>query len=393
VANDGESLKEVREKLAELDRELVRLLGKRLRLVEQVALRKAHELAALRDPQREREVLFAVEAAAREERVDAWAVRQIFREILAMSVRFQERVLLSGGGKGGKNLHRCAFQGSPWAYSHLAAQKYFGAQACHMEFLGFPTFAACVAAVETGEAGWAVLPIENTTAGSINETYDLLRHTELRIVGEEVLEVNHCLLGLPGAALTGIRKVLSHPQALAQCRGFLGTLPGVSVEAFVDTAEAALEVSRRQDPALAAIASREAGEAFGLQVLAQGIADQPENWTRFVVVAAFAPPVPASLKAKTSLVLTTPHRQGALASCLEVLARRGINLTKLESRPVPNRPWEYMFYLDLEGSVTDPAVAEAVATLEAMCPFFKLLGSYPARTGLSRDLDSGAGAG
>ncbi len=245
-----------------------------------------------------------------------------------------------------------------------------------------PTFSACVRAVEKGEAGWAVLPVENTTAGSINETYDLLQQTNLWIVGEEVWEVDHCLLGLPEATLTGIRRVISHPQALAQCREFLASLPGVAVEAFVDTAEAAREVAQRRDPGLAAVASQEAGEAFGLQVLARSIADQRENWTRFVVVAPFQAPPPLGAPAKTSLILALPHREGALARCLAVLAERGLNLTKLESRPIPGKPWQYLFYVDFLGSLAADAVGDALAELASFCPFLKVLGSYPARTGL-----------
>lgn len=381
-------LAHLRRELEEVDRSLVHLLRQRLHLVASIARYKAGALATLRDPQREKEVLAKVEELARQEGVDPWACRQIFREVLAMSVRYQEQLLLEAPAGQGANLHRCAFQGSPWAYSHLAALKFFGAKARHMEFVGLPSFAACVSAVERGEVGWALLPIENTTAGSINETYDLLRHTFLSIVGEEILPVEHCLLGLPGTCLTEVRRVLSHPQALAQCRGFLASLPVVA-EAYVDTAEAAQEVSRRADRSLAAIASKEAGEAFGLQVLASNIADQEENWTRFVVVAAHRLLPPPQVKAKTSLVLTTPHRRGALAHCLQVLAQAGVNLTKLESRPLPNRPWEYMFYLDLEGSLAESHVAEALAELESLCPFFKLLGCYPARTGSARPLDSG----
>ena len=274
---------------------------------------------------------------------------------------------------------RVSFQGTEGAYSHIAARKFFAAHG-DMEYAGFPTFAAALAEAEKGDAGWAFLPIENTTAGSINETYDLLRHTELSIVGEEVLPVRHCLLAAPGATLASLTHVLSHPQALAQCGRFLATLEGAAATAFVDTAEAARHVAKEKNPALGAIASEEAGRLYGLEVLARDVQDQEENWTRFVVVSSpEAPPAPGT-PAKTSLVLTTPHRLGALARVLHVVAEHGLNLTKLESRPMPRQPFHYLFYVDFEGSLGEPSAAGALETLRNECPYLKVLGSYPART-------------
>jgi chorismate mutase/prephenate dehydratase len=249
-----------------------------------------------------------------------------------------------------------------------------------MEFLGMKSFAEALAAAEEGAVGYALLPIENTTAGSINQTYDLLLHTPLRIVGEEVLHIRHCLLGLPGTELEAIGQVLSHPQGLAQCARFLAGMPGIEQVAFSDTAAAAREVARVGNPARAAIASEAAGELYGLAVLTHDIADQHENWTRFVIISPLAIELDPRIPAKTSLVLTTPHRHGALAHCLNLLDRHGLNLTKLESRPVPQRPWEYLFYVDLEGSLGSEAAALAIAELRRDGPSLRVLGSYPART-------------
>jgi chorismate mutase/prephenate dehydratase len=295
-------------------------------------------------------------------------------------VKAQEEALLDrkAAERSLGNAHRVAFQGSEGAYSHIAARKYFGASAT--DFAGFPTFAAALAEAERGDAGYAFLPIENTTAGSINETYDLIRHTELSVVGEEILEVRHCLLALPGAPLEGIRRVASHPQALAQCGRFLARLPGAVAVPWVDTAEAGRFVKESGDPALAAIASEEAGVLHGLAVLARDLADQDENWTRFVVVSAIPIALDPRIPAKTSLVFSTPHRHGALAHCLNVLDAHGLNLTKLESRPVPRHPWEYLFYVDFEGAAGEDVASRAIAALSAECPYLKVLGSYPART-------------
>jgi chorismate mutase/prephenate dehydratase len=275
---------------------------------------------------------------------------------------------------------RVAYQGQEGSYSHIAGRKYFSTRSEQMEFVGLSTFGEALEAAEDGSAGYALLPIENTTAGSINQTYDLLRRTELRIVGEEILHVRHCLLGLPGAEAGALKRVLSHPQGLAQCAGYLAARPTVEQVAFEDTASAAAEVARMGDSSWAAIASAEAGELYGLDVLDDGIADQEENWTRFVVISGLEIELDPRIPAKTSLVFTTRHRPGDLARCLNVLSEHGVNLAKLESRPVPRRPWEYMFYVDLQGSLGSEPTSLAVAELRRECPYLRVLGSYPART-------------
>lgn len=390
-----DELNAVREALNQTDREIVEKLRDRLRQIGEVARLKAQGVAFLRDHERETELLGRIEGWARELGIDPFRTREIFSEIIAMSLKVQEEALLGreSAHRAARNAHRVAYQGGEGAYSHLAARKYFSNRSGEMEFCGFSTFPLALREAETGSAGYAVLPIENTTAGSINETYDLLRHTELQIVGEELWEVRHCLLGFERVEPTALRRIISHPQALTQCAAFLREL-GVESVAYEDTAEAARLVRDAGDPAQAAIASEEAGQLYGLHVLARDIADQPENWTRFVVVSAIDIPPDPRIPAKTSLVLTTPHRHGALAHCLNVLAEHGLNLCKLESRPVPRRPWEYLFYVDFEGSLADERAALAVATLRRECPYLKVLGSYPARTTPSGRVDRiGGGSG
>ncbi len=375
-----DTLDDLRRRIDETDRQLLETLALRLKFVAEVGRLKSKGVPFLRDHARESELLGKIEAQAREMGLDPFRATEIFREVIAMSVKAQEEALLDrkAAERSLGNAHRVAFQGAEGAYSHIAARKYFGASAT--TFAGFPTFKAALAEAERGDAGYAFLPIENTTAGSINETYDLLRHTDLKIVGEEILEVRHCLLALPGATLAGVRRVVSHPQALAQCTRFLAELPGVTAAPFVDTAEAARHVKETGDPSLAAIASEEAGGLHGLSVLARDIADQEENWTRFVVVSALTLTPDPRIPTKTSLVFSAPHRHGALAHCLNSLDAHGLNLTKLESRPVPRHPWEYLFYVDFEGADTEDAAARAIASLTAECPYLKVLGSYPART-------------
>ncbi len=375
-------LDHLRGALDRVDRQLVEALSERLDTVAQIARLKAEGLPFLRDHDREAELLARVEGWARELGLDQFRTQEIFREIIAMSLKSQEEELLKRDRveRSVKAATLVAYQGEPGSYSHLAARKYFASRADSMGFVGHASFESALRAAERGEAGYAFLPIENTTGGSINQTYDLLRQTELRIVGEEILHVRHCLLALEGTELTDLRRILSHPQALVQCARFIASLEGVEPVAAADTAAAAQTVSRGGDSSQAAIASEEAADLYRLTVLARGIADQVENWTRFVVISGLEIELDPRIPSKTSLVFTTAHRQGALAHCLNVLADHGVNLTKLESRPVPRRPWEYMFYVDLEGSIQAEPTSLAVAELRRECPYLRVLGSYPART-------------
>jgi len=346
-----DDLEKLRGKLDEVDRRLLEVLGERLQTVAEIARVKAQGVPFLRDHDRESELLARIEGWARELGLDGFRTHEIYREIIAMSLKAQEEALLKRDQveRSTRGALRVAFQGIEGSYSQLAARKYFAARANGMEFVGTHSFAEALAMAESGEVGYAFLPVENTTAGSINQTYDL-------------------------------RRVLSHPQALAQCSRFLDSLENVELVAFVDTAASAREVSLSDDLSQAAIASAEAGEIYGLTVLREAIADQEENWTRFVVISGLEIELDRRIPAKTSLVFTTPHREGALAHCLHLLAKHGVNLTKLESRPVPRRPWEYLFYADVEGALVSDDVALAIAELRRECPYLRVLGSYPART-------------
>ncbi len=377
-----EALAKLRGKLDRADRLLLETLASRLAIVAEVARRKAEGLPFLRDHERESELLERVQGWARELDLDPYRVREIFREVIAMSLKIQEETLLRR-----ELVERTAaaarvvtYQGVEGCYSHLAAMKFFAAREKEVQFAGFASFEAALAEVEEGRATAALLPIENTTAGSINQTYDLLQRTDLEITGEVLYPVQHCLLGIPGARRERLRRILSHPQALAQCSRFLASMDGVEIVAHEDTAAAARAVRDAGDPEQAAIASEDAARRYDLEVLARGIADQQENWTRFVIISAPSPPPDPRIPAKTSLVFITRHTQGALARCLDILAEQGLNLTKLESRPVPRRPWEYQFYVDFEGSLASEPAQMAVARLRRECPYLKVLGSYPART-------------
>lgn len=271
------------------------------------------------------------------------------------------------------------YQGGPGAFSHIAAKRHFDAFAGATQ-QGFRSFAELLAAVKAGDIDYALLPIENSIAGSIHESYDLLARMDLHLVGEEVQPVAHCLIGLASATVAGIRKVISHPVALAQCTRFLASLEDCHAEVYVDTALAVQKVKEDGDASQAAIASEEAARIHGLPILARDIADDPANYTRMVVVARDAQSFPLDVACKTSLVLSLSHQRGALATVLSVLAAHGLNLTKIESRPIHGRPWEYLFYVDFEGNVADPNVVAAFAAIGPTASEVRVLGCYPTRT-------------
>ncbi len=376
----GDSLKDLRDRLDAIDQQIVEALAGRQALIAQVAQVKATPEVPLRDVEREEALLARVSALGRAAGLEGHFVTQVYKEILDYSLRTQQEAMVDRQNPDrGKPAVTVAYQGTDGAYSHLAAMKHFAPRSVEATFKGFDTFSQMLEAVEVGGADYAMLPIENTTAGSINEAYDLLASMGLSLVGEEIQPVDHCLVALGPVPISEIRRVYSHPQALAQCGDFLGRLERCHVEAFTDTAMAVKKVRDDKDMTQAAVASAEAARLYGLHIIKQGIANQRENYTRFVVAAARPVAVDLRMAAKTSLILATRHEDGALVRCLNALAERHLNLTKLESRPRPNTPWEYLFYVDFEGNLADPAVREAIQALSAHTSFLKVLGTYPAR--------------
>jgi prephenate dehydratase len=269
---------------------------------------------------------------------------------------------------------RVAFQGIAGAYSEQAIREFFGPQ---VEPSACNTLDDIFLAVETGEADHGMLPVENAVAGSVTRSYELLMEHDLRIHAEVVLRVRHMLMAVPGTTLDEIERVRSHPQALAQCQRYLER-HGMEPEPAFDTAGAARDLAAKPEPGVAVAASSLAADLYNLQILDQDVEDYPFNYTRFFVLAKESPP--RAPRNKTSLIFTTPHRPGALYDCMGEFAKRRINLSKIESRPRLNRPWQYVFYLDFEGHCQDPPCEAAIMALLRRSSFVKLLGSYPAAT-------------
>ena len=267
---------------------------------------------------------------------------------------------------------RVAYQGVAGAFSEQAALQF----APDGEAVGFATFEEAFDATVRGECSHACLPVENSLAGSINQTYDLLTDSVLHVVGEQIVHVHHNLLARPGTALQEVRRVYSHPQALAQCTSYLRR-HGLEAVTDFDTAGAAKLLSQSDEAGRAAIASKRAATKYGLEVLAERIEDRPFNQTRFFVLAADEAEY-RDVPNKTSLVLATKHRPGDLVACLQEFPKHGINMTKLESRPRRDKPWSYLFYIDIDGHIVDEPVAAAMTALMRKAAFVKYVGSYPA---------------
>jgi prephenate dehydratase len=265
---------------------------------------------------------------------------------------------------------RIAFQGETGAFGEAAAERVDAAA----PRIACPTFESVFEAVARGPATHGVLPIENSIAGTIHQTYDLLLEHELSIVGEVEVPVVHHLLATRGATIAGIRRIYSHPQALAQCERFLRTLTGVEVVAAANTASSAKRVADEGTPDAAAIASARAGEAFGLTALASGIQDFKENLTRFIVLGRR--PLADQVADKTTVVFSLPNEPGSLFRALGVFALRNVDLTKLESRPIRGRPWEYLFYAELAAARDELPCARALQHLAELAPMLRVLGSY-----------------
>jgi len=386
-----ETLGAARREIDETDRELIRLLARRFDAVRAVAGAKAEggELPVM-DNDRERDVLSAWIRDAEDLGLSAPFARRILKEILSHSRRLQEP-LVEGGASRARKV-KVGYQGVPGSYSSAAAAHLLATRSAQgSELIGHPMFLDVVEALQNGAIDYGFLPIENSIGGSIADVNRLLIDNLLHIVDEEVWDVDHVLAAKPGTTLEEIRVVRSHPAALTQCEGFLRALDDVARQPWFDTAGAAESLLEEGARNVGAICSEEAARARGLDVLATRIADQEHNETRFLLLSR-APEVPdPRVPGKTSLVFRLNHHEGTLSKALGIFAQAGANLTRIESRPLPDTPWEYLFFVDVEGHQEAPALAGALKELRGACNHLRILGTYPRRTrGQEAHLDPGA---
>jgi chorismate mutase/prephenate dehydratase len=371
-------LTQIRQQITALDQQLLELLAKRRELTLNVAKSKAHQIRPVRDQQREQELLIHLILQGKQLGLDAHYVTSIFQTIIEDSVLNQQAYLQSLANPNQQlPTVSVAFLGDKGSYSYLASHRYFSRRAENIIESGCQSFAEIMQLVESGHVDYGVLPIENTSSGSINDVYDLLQHTNLSIVGEITQPIEHCLLTAVNTSLDKIKTIYAHGQPFIQCSNFLTKQKNIRIEYCDSTADAMAKVYQLQDETVSVIGSEEGGKLYHLQVLEKSIANQNENHSRFIVVARKPVDVAEQIPAKTTLILATGQKPGALVECLLVLKKYNINMCKLESRPIQGRPWEEMFYLDVEANVKSLSMQQALTELTAQTNFIKVLGCYP----------------
>ncbi len=374
-------LSHTREQITALDNELLALLAKRRALSLDVARSKEVDIRPIRDTQREKELLARLVKQGREQGLDAHYVLSLYQSIIEDSVLNQQAYLQGRANPDfQKQQYNIAYLGARGSYSYLAATRYCERRQVGMQDLGCKSFDEIVQAVESGHADYGFLPIENTSSGSINEVYDVLQHTSLAIVGETTIEVGHCLLAKPGTNVKQIKTIYAHPQPISQCSRYLSQHGEFKLEYCSSSAEAMERVLEADDNSVAAIGSVEGGALYQLEAVERELANQKINQSRFIVVARKAIAVPEQLPAKTTLIMATGQKPGALVEALLILKAHDLNMSKLESRPIPGTPWEEMFYLDLDANLASDEMQQALKELERITRFIKVLGCYPCET-------------
>lgn len=373
-------LLKLREELDRIDEQIVRLYEERMEVSSQVADYKIQTGRKVLDKTREEEKLRAVRALTHND-FNARGVQELFEQIISMSRKLQYNKLAEQGAQaklpfiGVDELDtagvRVVFQGAEGAYSHMAMLRYFGED---VNCFHVDTFRDAMCAIEEGSADYAVLPIENSTAGIVSEIYDLLVEYENYIVGEQIIKIEHCLIGLPGTDLGQIKTVFSHPQSLMQSARYLNAHDGWSQVSMQNNAFAARKVSEDKDMTQAAIASEQAAKIYGLEILERGVNQSETNSTRFIIVTNQK--IFKKDAGKVSICLEVPHESGSLYHMLSHFIYNDLNMTKIESRPIEGRNWEYRFFIDFEGNLADGAVKNALRGLREEARNMKILGNY-----------------
>lgn len=375
-----EKLLELRGQLDEIDEQIVELYERRMAICEQVGEIKIEAGRKIFDKQREKEKLVAVTANVADD-FNKKGISELFEQLMSMSRKLQYQLLTKKGALGRLPFigvdkldvdgARIVFQGTEGAYSQAAMEKYFGSD---INSFHVQTFRDAMEAIEEGSADFAVLPIENSSAGAVNEVYDLLMEFENYIVGEVFLPIDHTLAGLPGTKLSDIERVYSHPQALMQSAKFLDDHREWQQISVANTAVAAKKVLEDNVPTKAAICSAYAAEFYGLEVLEEKINHNTKNATRFIVVTNQK--IFLKDATKISICLEAAHESGSLYRLLSHFIYNDLSMIKIESRPIEGRNWEYCFFIDFEGNMADGAVKNAIRGLREEARSLKILGNY-----------------
>ncbi len=372
-------LLKLRQQIDEIDEDIVKLYERRMEICRQVAEYKIETGKKVLDRQRETEKIARVKSMTHND-FNSHGIEELFEQIMSMSRKLQYQLLTEHGSLGKlpfigvdrleTQKARVVFQGAEGAYSQAAMTQYFGDQvnSFHVE-----TFRDAMSAIDEGSADFAVLPIENSTAGIVTEIYDLLQEYENYIVGEQIIRIEHCLLGVPGAKLGDIKTVFSHPQSLMQSARFLENYDWRQIS-MQNNAFAARKVAEEGDRTQAAIAGEHAAKIYGLEVLQKGINQSDSNSTRFIIVTNQK--IFRKDARKISICFEVPHESGSLYHMLSHFIYNNLNLTKIESRPIEDRNWEYRFFVDFDGNLSDSAVKNALRGLREEARNMKILGNY-----------------
>lgn len=374
------ALEELRERLDVIDDQIVRLYEERMKVCEEVGAYKVQSGKRVLDRQREKNKLTDV-ASKVEGDFNKKGVQELYEQLMSMSRKLQYRQLVEAGALGRlpfieiasleKETARVVFQGTEGAYSQAAMRQYFG-KGCNNFHVH--TFREAMEAIEEGAADYAVLPIENSSAGSVNEIYDLLVEFENYIVGETILSVTHTLAGLPGTQLSKIKRVYSKAEALMQTTRFLDEQSAWERISVANTAAAAQKVLNDADCTQAAVCSAYAAEVYGLEVLADDINDEKNNSTRFIVITNQK--VFLKNASRISICFEVPHESGSLYQMLSHFIYNDLSMTRIESRPIEGKTWEYRFFVDFEGNLENPAVKNAIRGLREEAKNLQILGNY-----------------
>ncbi|SFU31689.1 prephenate dehydratase [Butyrivibrio sp. M55] len=373
-------LKDLRSEIDVIDRQIVELFEKRMDVASQVADYKISVGKKVFDKEREDEKLKAVKALAHSD-FNRTGVEELFSQLMSMSRKLQYQKLSEKGASGNlpfiqkdsidKKNSRVCFQGAAGSYSEEAMKKFFGKD---VNSTAVETFRDAMALLEEGSVDYAVLPIENSTAGIVSEIYDLLAEYEHYIVGEQIIEIKHCLLGVPGAKLEDIKTVFAHPQALMQSAKFLSDNSSIQQIGMKNNAFAAEKVAKEKDKSQAAIAGAGAADVYGLEIIKEGINQADSNSTRFIIVTNQK--VFLKDAKKISICMEIPHEAGSLYHIMSHFIYNNLNMTKIESRPIEDRNWEYRFFIDFDGNLGDSAVKNALRGLREEAKMLRILGNY-----------------
>lgn len=362
-------LEKIRLEIDKADKELARVLETRLDLVMQVAAYKKSKGMPVKDVVREAKVINKVVGYLENDKY-APAMRSIMRSVIDAACELEEAELSE---EHNRTLKIGCF-GPEGSFTHQALEEYFHDK--NYERAHYNTFEEVVNAVSKGELNYGVLPIENSSTGGITEVYDLLRHYDCSIVGEQCVKIEQNLLGCAGASLQTIKKVYSHPQGFKQSKEFFKDYPQMEQLPYFSTSKSAEEVAARQDITIGAVAGKKAAELYGLRIIAPNINYNSNNYTRFVIIAKNPELVPGA--DKITLIVAVKHEAGSLYKMLASFYHTGLNMLNIESRPIEGKSWEYFFYIDVTGNVNDPLVNDLLDEVREKCTYCKLLGNYRA---------------